>query len=48
MMSPAKGKDLDNLALMLGFKRKRYFFIFKEWDKSLRRRLFNFVRGMYK
>lgn len=33
-----KGKELDNVAMKLGLRRKRYWFIFKESDKKLRSR----------
>lgn len=34
-----KGRELDNVALLLGLKRKTFWFIFKESDKKLRKRL---------
>lgn len=37
----AKGKTLDRFAEIHGLKRKKYFFIFKELDKSLRKRILN-------
>lgn len=33
-----KGRELDSIALKLGLKRKKYWFIFKETDKKLRQR----------
>lgn len=38
-----KGKYLDNMAILYGLKRKRYFFFFKESDKSLKERLVKVV-----
>lgn len=35
----ASGKELDAIALKLGLKRHRKWFIFKESDKSLRQRV---------
>lgn len=35
----ASGKELDAIALKLGLKRRRKWFIFKESDKSLRQRV---------
>lgn len=34
-----KGKELDVVAWELGLKRKKYWWIFKETDKKLRKRL---------
>lgn len=34
-----KGRQLDVVALKLGLKRKKYWWIFKETDKKLRKRL---------
>lgn len=34
-----KGRGLDVVALKLGLKRKKYWWIFKESDKNLRQRL---------
>ena len=34
-----KGRGLDVVALELGLKRKKYWWIFKESDKNLRQRL---------
>lgn len=38
MVEYSKGKDLDQIAIQLGLRRKRYFLFFKESDKKLRRR----------
>lgn len=44
-LSPATGKDLDRIACLYGFKRKKYFWIFKESDKSFRIRLLSWLKG---
>lgn len=33
-----KGRELDSIAIKLGLKRKKYWWIFKETDKKLRHR----------
>lgn len=33
-----KGRELDSIAIKLGLKRKKYWWIFKETDKKLRQR----------
>ncbi len=38
-----KGEELDVIALKLGLLRKKYWWIFKESDKKLRKRLENRV-----
>lgn len=38
-LHPAGGRDLDRLAIVLGERRRRWLWIFKERDKTLRRRL---------
>lgn len=39
----AKGNAVDSIAFNYGIKRKRYFFIFKESDKSLKKRIVNYI-----
>lgn len=39
----AKGNAVDRIAFNYGIKRKRYFFIFKESDKSLKKRIVNYI-----
>lgn len=34
----AKGRDLDALAISLGVTRKHYWWVFREWDSTLRMR----------
>lgn len=38
-VKPARGKALDAIAITMGLKRKRWFWIFRERDKTLRRRI---------
>lgn len=33
-----KGRELNSIAIKLGLKRKKYWWIFKETDKKLRQR----------
>jgi hypothetical protein len=40
----AEGKELDLLATSYGFKRRRYFWIFKESDRKLRERMVAFIK----
>lgn len=44
-IKPATGKNLDRIANEYGLKRVKYFWIFKESDKSLRNRVKTFLRG---
>lgn len=39
----ASGKELDLLARTYGFKRRRYFWFFKESDRKLRERITRFL-----
>lgn len=39
-----KGRELDSIAIKLGLKRKKYWWIFKETDKKLRQRCEERVR----
>lgn len=41
----AEGKVLDQLAMTYGFKRRRYFWIFKESDRKLRERMLRALRN---
>lgn len=43
-MTPATGKMLDHLAELQGLRRKRWFWIFRERDVTLRKRLLAFFR----
>lgn len=40
-----EGKALDNYAHIYGMKRKRWLYIFRETDRSLRARLLKKLRG---
>lgn len=44
----ASGRTLDKMAEFWGFKRKRYFWIFKESDRSLRERMVKFLKNKSK
>lgn len=44
----ASGKLLDKMAMSWGFKRKTYFWIFKESDRSLRERMIKYVKNVQK
>ena len=44
----AEGKDLDQMAKFYGFKRKRYFWIFKESDRAFRERIVKWVNNVQK
>lgn len=44
-VDPAKGHALDRLAEIYGVKRRRRWWLFKEWDSTLRGRLLELVRG---
>jgi hypothetical protein len=44
LWNPLRGKALDKMAKGYGFKRKRYFWIFKESDRSLRERMYRYLR----
>lgn len=41
----ARGRELDRLAEVLGTHRRRWFWIFRELDKTLRARLERIVRA---
>ena len=41
----AKGKILDHFGELYGVSRKRYFYFFKEFDKSYRKRLVQEIRN---
>lgn len=41
----ARGRDLDNIALVLGVKRRRVWWIFRESDKALRARTTEVMRN---
>jgi len=41
----AGGKELDLLATSYGFKRRHYFWIFKESDRNLRERMVRFLKN---
>lgn len=47
-ISISSGKELDALAELFGIRRKKYFFIFRESDKSLRKRCLWLVRELNK
>jgi hypothetical protein len=44
--SKLKGKALDIVASQYGLKRKHYWWIFWEWDKSLRFRITKMLLGV--
>jgi hypothetical protein len=44
----ASGKVLDRLAQQMGFKRRRYFWFFKESDRHLRERIVNWLSNLGK
>lgn len=45
---PLRGKQLDKMAFHWGFKRKRYFYIFTETDRSLRERMVRHIKNVQK
>lgn len=42
----AKGKELDLLVQGMGFKRRKYFWIFKESDRHLRERVVKWLKWL--
>lgn len=41
----AEGKQLDNMGAVFGMRRKKYWFIIPESDKTYRRRIVDFVQN---
>ncbi len=44
----ARGRDLDNIANMYGIGRKHYWWIFRERDRTLKRRVVAVLIDRYK
>lgn len=45
-MKGARGHVLDRLAAVYGLRRQRRWWLFREWDRTLRRRVLDHARGV--